>query len=58
MEPPRKGVIEKMVDLVELLLILESKLVGNATRKILVVWICNITNAFGLTEFGSVMNKL
>jgi hypothetical protein len=39
LEPPRKGVIEKMADLVELWLILERELVENATHEIFVVWI-------------------
>jgi hypothetical protein len=39
LEPPRKGVIEKMADLVEFWLILESELVEHATRGIFVVWI-------------------
>ena len=39
LEPPRKRVIEKMGDLVELWVILESELVEHATCGIFVVWI-------------------
>jgi hypothetical protein len=39
LEHPRKGVIEKMADLVEFWLILESKLVEHATCGIFDIWI-------------------
>jgi hypothetical protein len=39
LEHPRKGVIEKMVDLVEFWLILESELVEHATHGIFDIWI-------------------
>jgi hypothetical protein len=67
LEPPRKGVIAKMADLVEFWLILESELVEHATQKYLLygsengtkhTTYCTLTNSFGLTEFGSVMKKL
>jgi hypothetical protein len=67
LEPPRKGVIEKMADLVEFWLILERELVEHAMRGIFLYGSengtkhttdCTITNSFGLTEFGSVMKKL
>jgi hypothetical protein len=67
LEPLRKGVIEKMAYLVELWLILESELVEHAHTEYLFYGSenCtqnttnyNITNTFGLTEFGSVMKNL
>jgi hypothetical protein len=39
LEPPRKGVIEKMTNLDELWIILESELVENSTHEIFDVWI-------------------
>jgi hypothetical protein len=39
LEPPRKGVIEKMTYLSEFWLILESELVDHAPHGIFVVWI-------------------
>jgi hypothetical protein len=38
LEPPRKGVIEIMADLVEFFLILESELVEHAMHGIFVPW--------------------
>jgi hypothetical protein len=67
LEPLRKGVIEKMTYLVEFWLILESELVERAPHEYLLYGSenctkntkdCNLTNTFGLTEFGSVMKKL
>jgi hypothetical protein len=68
LEPLRKGVIEKMAYLVEFWLILESELVERAPHMEYLLYgsengtkntkDCTLTNTFGLTEFGSVMNKL
>jgi hypothetical protein len=67
LEPLRKGVIAKMAYLAEFWLILESDLVERAPQKYLMnrsetitenTKDYNITNTIGLTEFGSVMNKL
>jgi hypothetical protein len=67
LEPPRKGVIEKMAYLVEFWLILESELVEHSPHGIFLYGSengtkhttdCTLTNTFGLTEFGSVMKKL
>jgi hypothetical protein len=67
LEPPRKGVIEKMAYLVEFWLILERELVEHAPHGIFLYGSengtkhttdCTLTNTFGLTEFGSVMKKL
>jgi hypothetical protein len=65
LEPLRKGVIAKMAYLVELWIILESVSVPrteyllygskNVTQH---TTDCTITETFGLTEFGSVMNNL
>jgi hypothetical protein len=67
LEPLKKGVIAKMVYLVEFWFILESDLVERAPQKIFDELIkfftqnttdCTLTNTFFLTEFGSVMKKL
>jgi hypothetical protein len=68
LEHPRKGVIEKMVDLVEFWLILERDLVENVTQVEYLISgsenytqhtkDCNLSNEFCLTEFGSSMKKL
>jgi hypothetical protein len=67
LEPPRKGVIEKMAYLVEFWLILERELVENTPYEYLLCGSENgkkhttdytLTNTFCLTEFGSVMKKL
>jgi hypothetical protein len=67
LEPLRKGVMEKMAYLVELWFILESTLLECASYR---MYFCgyengkknttayNLTNTFGLIEFGSVMNNL
>jgi hypothetical protein len=67
LEHPIKGVIAKMIDLVELWLILESELVEHAMRGNLISSFENdtkntndyiLSNSFHLTEFGSSMNFL
>jgi hypothetical protein len=67
LEPLRKRAIAKMTYLVEFWLILESKLVERARTKYLLYESenftkntkdCTLTNTFGLTEFGSIMNNL
>jgi hypothetical protein len=67
LEPLRKGVIARMAYLAEFWLILESDLVERAPHEYLLnrsetitqhTTDCTLTNTFGLTEFGSVMNKL
>jgi hypothetical protein len=67
LEPLKKGYIGKMTYLVEFWIILESDLIERAHTEYLLnqsetitkhTKYCTITNTFGITEFGSVLNKL
>jgi hypothetical protein len=68
LESSQKGVIEKMVDLIQFWFIQESELVQNSPCSIFNIMILKfstqettahtLSNAIGLTSFGFSMNKL